>query len=73
MQSLSVLGTLKTTFGQNLVRLLPQAVGKGEGKWFEKPAAFSQVFLKPKPLSCHLCFRKSDSFAFSITLGRKLR
>lgn len=73
MQSLSVLGTLKTTFGQNLVRLLPQAVGKGEGKWLEMPAAFSQIFLKPKPLSCHLCFRKSDSLAFSITLGRKLR
>lgn len=30
-------------------------------------------FLKPKPLSCHLCFRKSDVFMFSITLGRKLR
>lgn len=57
MQSLSVLGTLKTAFGQNWGRLFPQAVRKGEGKWCETPAAFSQEFLKPKPLSCHLCFR----------------
>lgn len=73
MQSLYVLGTLKTAFGQNLVRLFSRAIGKGEGELFEMPAAFSQVFLKPKPLSCHLCFRKSDSFTVSITLGRKLR
>lgn len=47
MQSLYVLGTLKTACGQNLVRLFSQAIGKGDGELSGMPAAFSQVFLTP--------------------------